>query len=145
MALTYQDFKPYINQKDFDQILQETPGVTTDVAPILADIELLSKTVITDALFSRYDTVAVIDQWTTYPQVKRWMLVLSLYYIYERVPDRLVPPRIVKNYNDVLAQLDQVADGKTSIKLPHKPIETGARQGENTSKFRWGSTEKRSH
>jgi hypothetical protein len=34
--------------------------------------------------------------------------VLVIYYIYERVPDEMVPDRVVKNYDEVMAMLEKL-------------------------------------
>lgn len=138
---TFADFKPYIGEKDFRQITEDTIG--ENPTPIIDQVYLVAIATIKDALYSYYDNDAIFGtttpDWTLYPQVKRWAICLCIYYLYERVPDRLVPERVVKNYDDTLELIGKISDGKISINLPviTKP------DGTKASKFRWGSNPKR--
>jgi phage gp36-like protein len=144
MSFTFIDFKPYISEKDFRQITEDVVGENS--APIIDQVYAVAIQVIKDALYSRYDIDVIIPAtgpipWDTYPQVKRWAICLCLYYLHERIADRLVPERVLKNYDDTLEMLDKIADAKISISLPHLLTS----EGELKSKFRWGSSPARTH
>jgi len=74
-------------------------------------------------------------------QVVRWVLTLSLYYIYDRLPDRIIPERVKENYQDTINILTQIEDGKKSVELT---LLTDA-DSEELTKFRWGSRKARTH
>ena len=96
-----------------------------------------------DALFSRYDVTAIFEKTGTDrpKQVLRWAISLVLYFIYERVPDRVVPARVIKNYDDTLSYLLEIEDAKKSIDLPRVVNQTG----DSPSKFRFGSEARLDH
>jgi phage gp36-like protein len=69
-----------------------------------------------------------------------WCKYITLYKIFERIPDEAVPERVIKNYDDTMAELRRVADGRYNLNLPHV---TGT-DGKPKTKFRWGSETPRS-
>lgn len=79
----------------------------------------------------------------------RYAKVLVIYFIYERIPDDLVPDRVVKNYDEVMKSLEKIEDGDadipglTRITIP----DPNSSSGESTTqtKRRWGSIPKRSN
>jgi hypothetical protein len=78
----------------------------------------------------------------------RFAQVLVIYYIYERVPDEMVPERVVKNYDDVMKMLEKIEDGDSSI--PGLTPVTITDPNDTTAttpvtRRRWGSLTKRSN
>lgn len=75
--------------------------------------------------------------------------VLVIYYIYERVPDEMVPERVVKNYDEVMQMLEKIEDGDSSIPglTPITVTDPNSDSGESTpqTKRRWGSIPKRAN
>jgi hypothetical protein len=75
--------------------------------------------------------------------------VLTIYFIYERVPDEMVPARVVKNYEDVMAMLEKIEDGDGAIPglAPILVADPNSTTGESKpyTKRRWGSQPKRSN
>lgn len=103
----------------------------------LDEAELTAIAVVKDALFQWYDTDTIFaTTGSNRPrQVVRWCVNLALFYLYERVPDKLVPERVVQNYERTLATLQDIEDGKKAVDLPKETDD----DGENVNKFRWGS------
>ncbi|MGQ1889140.1 phage protein Gp36 family protein [Thermophagus sp. OGC60D27] len=71
----------------------------------------------------------------------RWMISLSLYYIYARVPDEEIPERVIKDYDDTLSELDKIASGRYACNLARITNE----RGEATTSIRMGSNHLRTH
>jgi hypothetical protein len=69
-----------------------------------------------------------------------WMLYLSVYFLYERIPDSELPDRVVKNYDDTMEMLRQIARGKTPTTLTPVTVDGKAKRT-----FRMGSNTPRSH
>ena len=134
--LVRDDYLHRIQDKHLKMIIEENDN-------FLEDAEVTAQSVITDALYSRFDTDNIFNKTgdERHPTVMRWMINLVLYYIHERIPDKLVPERIVKNYDDTLFILYEIADGKKSIDLPRLKNENDTLK----TKFRWGSEKRRSH
>lgn len=133
------DMKTTIRTYRLDEILDnEEDNAIFDEAAATAE-ELVK-----DRLVDHFDTNTIFNtSGSGRPKnVLQWVKYLTLYLVYERIPDELVPERVVKNYDDTLKFLDKVAEGRVSINLPRKldPV-TGATK----TKFRWGSVPKRSH
>jgi hypothetical protein len=78
--------------------------------------------------------------------VVRWAKVLVLYFIYERVPDDLVPERIVKNYDDVKEMLEAIngADKNVPGLSPLTTTDADGNQVPETRR-RFGSSARRSN
>jgi len=134
--ITTDDYKPYVRDNHL-QMMIDTDDVALDSA------ELTAVQTVKDALFQWYDTDAIFgSSGTARPaQVLRWCLVLSIYYLYERIPDKLMPSRVEKNYDQVLELLRDISDKKVSVDLPVRTDE----EEEVITKFRWGSQTAREH
>lgn len=109
---------------------------------VLRDAESRAIAVVKDSLHSRYDTEEIFSQTDDdrAQQVLWWCINLVTYYIYNRIPDSQVPQRVVKNYNDTLSYLMEVADGKKAVDLPRLQDDDKPR-----TKFRWGSQKQKTH
>ena len=133
------DFTPFIKETRLEQMLDGD----TQALPLAVEIAV---GVVNDALYSRYNTELIFAKVGNdrHKQVVRWVIVLSLYYLYERLPDKLVPERIVKNYDDTIALLTDIEDAKKSTNLP---LLASTDNGIVTpfTKFRWGSIPPRTH
>lgn len=70
----------------------------------------------------------------------RWMLSLSVYFLHNTVADTDIPERVAKNYDDVRKEIEAVASGKMATDL--LPLQV---DGKTKTRFRWGSSPKRSH
>jgi phage gp36-like protein len=107
-----EDYDFHIRTNRLDEILDQDDS-------ILHEAELSAIATVEDALHRFYDSDAIFaTTGNDRPKsVMRWVINLVMYHIYERVADNLVPERIVKNYNDTLALLEDVATGKRSVKL----------------------------
>jgi hypothetical protein len=134
--ITQPDYKPMVRDNHLSQII-DTDSVLLD------SVELTAIQVVKDALHQWYDTDAVFGtSGSNRPaQVLRWCIVLAVYYLYERVPDKLVPERVTRNYTDTIEMLRDISDGKVSLDLPLRQ----AAEGGNVVKFRWGSQPARGH
>lgn len=123
----------YLQKITNDRLQQIIEGNTDR----LDEAETTAVAVVKDALFQWYDTDSIFaTTGSDRPaQVVRWCVNLALFYLYERVPDKLVPERVVQNYEQTLATLQDIEDGKKSVDLQKKTDD----DGENVNKFRWGS------
>lgn len=130
------DYKPMVRDNHLSQII--------DADNVLLDsVELTAIQVVKDALHQWYDTDAIFATTGANrpPQVLRWCIVLAVYYLYERVPDKLVPERVSRNYDQTIEMLRDISDAKVSLDLPLKQTA----DSENVTKFRWGSQTARGH
>ena len=71
-----------------------------------------------------------------------WTLNLAMYFLYERIPDDQLPPRVVKNYDDTLSIIGKIESGKKNTTLAKLVSET---TGKKRTSFRWGSQAKKTH
>lgn len=72
---------------------------------------------------------------------------ICLYLLYNRCDDDDVPERIIKNYNDSMTQLGEIAKGKRNLNLPLLENDT---DGDGTAdapktKFRYGGESPRKY
>lgn len=108
------------------------------------DAEAQATAVIQDAFFDKYDldyefSLTGADR---HKNLKRWMLNLVLYFVYERIHDNQVPERIVKNYDDTVNEIKLIEQGKRNTSL-RKLIRDDNQRAETN--FRWGSLPPRIH
>lgn len=125
-----------IRDRRLDQLLDnDTSLLDTAVETAVA--------VVIDHLNSRYDTDTIFAKTGTDrdKQVIRWVANLALYYLYERVPNSLIPEDIKFHYDETMQLLADIEDGKRAVLLERKQDS----EGKSPTKFRWGSEQKRSH
>lgn len=78
---------------------------------------------------------------------------IALYFIYQRADDEEIPPKVIKNYDDAMDDLEKISIGKKAIDMPPKIVVdagggTGGDEGVSTSGTglrRMGSQAKRTH
>jgi hypothetical protein len=135
----------FLLEDDFK--LKIDAGIRTQIIDtddsVMDEAELQATAIIQDALSHIYDLDAEFAKTSTdrHKNLIRWMLNLSVYFIYERVPDMQVPERVVKNYDDTVNEIKSIESGKRNTTLT-KLIDE---DGNNNTIFRWGSNTKRSH
>lgn len=135
--LTATDFNMKVSSDILNQITQ------TDNT-ILDDAEKQAIGIINDNLSSNFDIdteIAKTDN-ERHDNLLRWMLNLTLYFIYERVPDDQVPERVVKNFDDTITEIEMIARGKKNTTLARVIDEETS---EIRTTFRYGSNAKRDH
>lgn len=139
--ITENDLKLSIPQKRMNMIID-------DETTLLDYAELIALATVRDALYPYYDVDAIFSLSGTSrkAQVTNWVINLMIYHIYDRIPDKLVPDRVIKNYDDTRKILKEISDGKHSVMLPLLEVDVDG-DGENDiqTKFRWGSAERRVH
>lgn len=130
------DYISKIRDKRLDQLIDNTPA-------ILDNEEETAIQVIKDALHSKYDTNAIFSKTgiNRDKQVVRWACNLVLYYVYARLPDKLIPERIENDYVETIEYLKALESGKRSTQLPR--IEDS--EGKPPTNNRWGSRPPRTH
>lgn len=76
------------------------------------------------------------------PAMVRWMAVLSIYYLYQSIPDEDIPERVRLNYEDIIREIERVASGKDNSTL--EPA-VGSDGKPRSGSSRWTSNVRRSH
>jgi hypothetical protein len=134
--ISINDYKTKIT----DQRLLQIIGSDND---ILDDAEATAIAVITDLLSGRFDTDAIFSAEgdDRSKSVVRWVSNLVMYYLYERVADKMVPKRVEDNYKETMSNLQLIAKGDLPAVLPMKENEDETLK----TKFRWGSNTAHSH
>lgn len=143
--ITKDDYKYQIRTYRLDQIL-ESADEDEDAILNAAEDEALG--MIEKHIADKYDTAVVFAQSGSSRNkvILRWAKVLVMYYIYERIPDEMVPERIIANYKEVMMQLKRVEDGAAGIPgLPPKTITDENGETANYTRRRFGSNPKRAH
>lgn len=114
----------------------------------IEDAELDAIGVVKDYLDALYDIDTELTKTGTdrHRVLVRYICILATYFIYEIVPDRSVPSRVVKDYNDTLADLVDLSKRKRQSSLPLNPPDQKPNdQIFSSSVFRMGGNRKRSH
>lgn len=134
--ITKEDLKTNIRAYRLDQIID-------DDDTIIEQASEEAEAIVTDHLHQYYDTRKIFNASGSdrLSNVLGWVKHIALYKIYERVPDELVPERVVKHYDETLTYLGKIAEGRVPVKLP-RIITAG---GIKKTKFKWGSVPRRSH
>jgi len=138
--ITETDLLVQIKSERLNQVIDE------DLS-ILDDAEASAIAIVKDALYARFDTTTIFATTDTArpAQVIRWVRAIMLYEIAGRLPEKMVSARLVKNYDDTLATLTDIEDGKKNTNLPVAE-KTDTEGGTSTrTKFRYGSNPKRVH
>lgn len=129
MFITDDDYLPYIKDTNLTRMIEADPVVRETA-------EDTALAVVRDSLHQLYDVDTALGASGNdrNRQLVRWVIVLALYYMYERLPANIMPARVRDNYNEVMAFLKDVEDGKKPMTLPRRETPTGQPQ----TKFRYG-------
>jgi Protein of unknown function (DUF1320) len=132
--IVYSDLLASIREYKIAEILEdEDPENNVNLQAAMAEAE----SIVIDFLYSRYNTEVIFaatgsDRSST---ILGWLRAITLYKIYERIPDELLPERIALNYEEAMKLLGYVSEGRREIKLARRETSAGA----PTTKFRGGS------
>lgn len=134
--INYNDYQGARSSRILDML-------TGDNDTILLTAETTAIGIVTDRLAERYNLTAELAKSGSdrNSSLIRWILALSIYSVYSRVPDQEVPERVIKDYDDTLKELEQLQQGKLSCAL-QRIIDT---EGEVKTRFRMGSDSPRTH
>lgn len=133
--LQQSDYNSFINPQLLIMLLEGDTGR-------LEDAEDMASGYIYSNLSARYNLASEFSRSGTgrNKTLVRWMLSLSVYYLHNTVADTDIPERVAKNYDDVRREIEAVASGKMATDL--MPLQ---KDGKVKTRFRWGSSPKRSH
>lgn len=70
----------------------------------------------------------------------RWLLSMSVYHLYNTIPDTEIPERVTKNHEYARQEISAIAKGKDPTDLLQF-----SSSGIKKTRFRWGSAPRRSH
>lgn len=130
MFITDDDYLPYIKDTNLTRMIEADPVVRETA-------EDTALAVVRDSLHQLYDVDTALGASGNdrNRQLVRWVIVLALYYMYERLPANIMPARVRDNYQEVMAFLKDIEDGKKPMTLPRREDPTGLPK----TKFRYGS------
>lgn len=142
--LTKEDYKYMMRTYRLDQILESEDE---DEDAILDSAEDEALGIMTKFLGDKYDMTLELGKTgaARHKVLLRWAKVLVIYYIYERVPDEMVPERVVKNYNEVMEMLEKIEDGEAGIPGLTPKTEEVDGESQPITRRRWGSLKKRTY
>lgn len=135
----------FITRTDYDTTM--TSRILTQIIgeddTIINETEETARSIITDRLGGKYDLPAEFAKTDTSRNrsLVRWMMAISVYLFYHRVPDEQVPERVIKDYDDTMKELGLIQQGKLGCALSRLEDE----DGEVISRIRMGFSEQRSH
>ncbi len=137
--LTQQDLQSSIRDGRLEHLLDNTDVGTPDVFEQAASE---AQSIVLDYLI-RYDMDTELAKTGTdrHASIIFYLKNICLYILYERIEDDDVPERIIKNYNDTIETLREIAQGKLPLSLPIKEVDTDGDgiPDQKKTKFRWGS------
>ena len=152
MYLQKQDYQIRIRLDLLDILLENISEFAGGDAETPADILAAADKIATDTLRSKLGVLYnVVDELNKTGSDRNGYLIslaisIGLYEIYQRADDEEIPPKVIKNYNDAMDTLDNIANGKDSIDLPAKiDDDTNTPPGMGVGLRRIGSAPKRSH
>lgn len=132
--LTETDFISHLSENILDQI-------TNNNSDLMDMAETKSIAILVDLMSGMYDIESVISNTQDRNQIMViWLLSLASYFLYSSIPDNEVPERIVKDYDDTMQNIRNIARGKQPTTLPPVTL-----NGLPKRAFRMGSNSSRNH
>lgn len=139
--ISYSDYKSQITDNRINQLINHDQS-------ILDDAELFATAKLQDALSPLHEIDSELaKQGSARNRTLVWYAIcIAVYIIYNRVPEDMVPERVVKNYNDVLNDLEAIERGDKSINIARKKEDLdGDGIPDSISRRRFGYDKRRSH
>jgi hypothetical protein len=143
--ISKEDYIPKIRRERLDQILE---AADEDEDALLNSAEEDAIALVRKHLDNYYDMDYELAKTGTDRNkvLKYYIIVLVIAFIYDRIPDEMVPERIVKHHESVMKALEKIESGKSSIPgLKLKTVTNSEGETENYTRRRFGSQPKRSH
>ena len=136
--ITKDDLKTKSTVYQLDQILEDD-DLIIDTASDDA------QSIVTDALHQHYNTELIFSKTGTArdKNVVLWMKHITMYHLFDRIPDESIPERVIKDYDDVMRKLDKVSEGRVPVNLPHRTQTDESGNTTPKTKFRWGGGKSR--
>ncbi len=143
--LTQQDLQSSIRDGRLEHLLDNVDDNSPDVFDRAA---LEGQSIVRDYLI-RYDIDTELAKTGTnrHASIIFYLKNICLYILYERIEDDDVPERIIKNYNDTIETLREIAQGELPLSLPIKEVDTDGDgiPDKKKPKFRWGGQRPRQY
>lgn len=120
MYITLEDYRSYITSELLDMILQHPDDDNTD---IIGDASKFAEGTIATFAGSLYDTAGEFAKTADDRNylVLMWAIHIAVYIIHQRIADDQVPEKVIKNYDDTIADLHKVATEDLPLNLPPAP------------------------
>ena len=135
----------FLNKDDYYRKLDESiiNQITGGNDDLLDNAETTAAGIITDMLSGNYNIAAELAKSgsSSHENLMLWMLNLSAYLIYDRIPDNEIPERVIKDFDDTMDTLQKIAIGRTPTTLTPVTDESG----KSKRVFRMGSKPARGH
>ena len=133
--LTQDDYLPQIKADNMTAMIQSTPGILDT-----AEAEAIS--MVRTYLADLYDVDTIFAQTgsSRHAHLLRMCKTVVLYILHQRLPKRMAPEQVERDYADTIAFLERVSDGKIGLELPRKQTS----EAKDVTRFRWGSHPRRS-
>lgn len=134
--LTLSDFEPHIKADNLQAVIDAD-------ATILDRCEVQAISMVEQYLYALYDTEDAFGKSGTerYNLLIWWLVVISLYNLYKRLPKRQIPDHRVDDYKEAITNLERIADQKQGLPIKRR-LDT---DGNDELQFRWGSNPTRGH
>ncbi len=143
--LTQQDLQSSIRDGRLEHLLDNVDAGTPNVFEQAASE---AQSIVRDYLI-RYDMDTELAKTGTdrHASIIFYLKNICLYILYERIEHDDVPERIIKNYNDTIETLREIAQGKLPLSLPIKEVDTDGDgiPDKKKTKFRWGGESPRQY
>jgi hypothetical protein len=127
------DYKSRISTDLLDKIIQEGGDTGED---ILATASKMAEDTISTQAGVLYDIAPEFDKTGLQRNhlIVKWALSLAVYEAIQRLDDETIPEKHIKNHDDTMEDLKQVALGKYPLNLPPKQADAGGEKsgGEET-------------
>lgn len=138
--LTKDDFYSRISERLLSQITSDdNDKLDAAVATAISKIR--------DRLDGKYNTTLELGKSGTARNgsLVGWALAISLYLVYGGVPDEEIPARVIKDYDDALAELGKINEGKLSCNLTRVTVTDDNGDAVTVTRIRMGSNAARTH
>lgn len=136
---------PYIEATDYKSQIKDSNllNMVDNTPAIREEAEDAAIAQVRDYLYERFDTDAIFSATGAqrHAYLLRCVKNIVLYILHQRLPKRILPDHIDRDYQETLNYLERISDGKIAPDLPRLVDD----DDEPETKFRWGSSEARSY
>jgi hypothetical protein len=128
MYIEKADYKSRISTDLLDKIITEGDDTGDDI--LTAASKMAEDTIATQAGVL-YDILPEFDKTGLQRNhlIVKWALSLAVYEAIQRLDDESIPDKHIKNHDDTMDDLKQVALGKYPLNLPPRPPDTVGHKG----------------
>jgi hypothetical protein len=132
------DYKAYIKEANLLNMIDSDTAARTQAEDTAIEE-------VKQYLYERYDTEVIfaLTGGARNLHILRLVIYCALYILHDRLPNRVTPESVIRNYENAREDMAAISNGNISLNAPRRSSTTEGDATGVSTRFRWGGNEQR--